>query len=316
MGETLNRFGNPKRHHLYSMFESGSYSDFTIGYGDTDFPVHKCILSAGNLYFQSMLNNHWKESNRCEIIPPEATTIDAFRTVLIYLYTGLIEKEILSVHLLELFELATYFQVESLRDLILTELEGMMNLDNATEFLGYYDRHGDDDQLSEIIVRFIALNSYELARRNFPFHLLKADMLTEVFIRQVENDPTRCPIVEDEVVEVNYEGRGRYYRATVLREQEDNMYEVRYVDDGVTGSVDRKLIRSVKDGKSGLKREATDDRIFEVGEKIEADYRQRGHYFPGRIFRDNHNGTYDIHYDDGEEERYVRTQAIRRQARR
>lgn len=39
-----------------------------------------------------------------------------------------------------------------------------------------------------------------------------------------------------------------------------------------------------------------------VGSKIEARYRGRDKYFPGRVRRVNANGTFDIDYDDGEKE--------------
>ena len=41
------------------------------------------------------------------------------------------------------------------------------------------------------------------------------------------------------------------------------------------------------------------------GMKVEARYRGRGRYFPGRISRVHPDGTYDRDYDDGEQERGV-----------
>merc|ERR1711988_1039262 len=38
------------------------------------------------------------------------------------------------------------------------------------------------------------------------------------------------------------------------------------------------------------------------GMKVEARYRGRSRYFPGKIRRDNRDGTFDIDYDDGEKE--------------
>ena len=35
------------------------------------------------------------------------------------------------------------------------------------------------------------------------------------------------------------------------------------------------------------------------GDKVEARYRGRSRYFPGRIARDNRDGTFDVDYDDG-----------------
>ena len=39
-----------------------------------------------------------------------------------------------------------------------------------------------------------------------------------------------------------------------------------------------------------------------TGDKIEADYRGKGKYYPGKISRLRLNGEYDIDYDDGSSE--------------
>merc|ERR1712046_282156 len=47
------------------------------------------------------------------------------------------------------------------------------------------------------------------------------------------------------------------------------------------------------------------------GDKIEARYRGKTRYYPGKISRDHGNGTYDIDYDDGERETRVSEELIR-----
>jgi len=47
------------------------------------------------------------------------------------------------------------------------------------------------------------------------------------------------------------------------------------------------------------------------GEKVEANYRGKGKYYPGRIGRDWGDGTYDIDYDDGEKEQRMPGDALR-----
>eukprot|EP01033_Poteriospumella_lacustris_P005510 gene5510-3927_t len=46
----------------------------------------------------------------------------------------------------------------------------------------------------------------------------------------------------------------------------------------------------------------TQSRTFKINESIEANYKGRGKYYPGRIRRDREDGTYDVDYDDGEAE--------------
>ena len=48
------------------------------------------------------------------------------------------------------------------------------------------------------------------------------------------------------------------------------------------------------------------------GDKIEADYRGRGRFYPGKISRDRGDETYDIDYDDGERETRVAKRLIKK----
>ena len=53
-------------------------------------------------------------------------------------------------------------------------------------------------------------------------------------------------------------------------------------------------------------------RTIEEGSKVEANSRGRGKFFPGRVKRDRGDGTYDIDYNDGEQEIRVPADMIRR----
>jgi hypothetical protein len=50
---------------------------------------------------------------------------------------------------------------------------------------------------------------------------------------------------------------------------------------------------------------------FEESDKVEANYKGKGKYYPGKIFRCRLNGTYDINYDDGDRESGVEAEMIR-----
>ena len=67
----------------------------------------------------------------------------------------------------------------------------------------------------------------------------------------------------------------------------------------------KRLIRSTGGGGS-----SSDS--FREGDKIEARYRGREKYYPGKIDRDRRDGTYDIAYDDGERETRVEERLIRK----
>jgi hypothetical protein len=51
--------------------------------------------------------------------------------------------------------------------------------------------------------------------------------------------------------------------------------------------------------------------MLREGDEVEAKYKGRSRYYPGKISRVRLNGTYDIHYDDGERETGVERDLIR-----
>jgi hypothetical protein len=51
--------------------------------------------------------------------------------------------------------------------------------------------------------------------------------------------------------------------------------------------------------------------IVEEGCKVEANYRGKGKWYPGKISRERADGTFDIAYDDGESESRVSKENIR-----
>lgn len=57
---------------------------------------------------------------------------------------------------------------------------------------------------------------------------------------------------------------------------------------------------------------AESEERFEVGQKVEADYKALSKYFPGTIEKVNEGGTYDIKYDDGTSEDGVESNLIRK----
>merc|ERR1711959_630129 len=50
---------------------------------------------------------------------------------------------------------------------------------------------------------------------------------------------------------------------------------------------------------------------LDVGSKIEARFGGRSRWFKGKITRKNHDGTFDILYNDGDRERKVKKELVR-----
>ncbi|EGB02035.1 hypothetical protein AURANDRAFT_69257, partial [Aureococcus anophagefferens] len=111
---------------------------------------------------------------------------------------------------------------------------------------------------------------------------------------------------EGDKVEARYRGREKYYPGKITRDRGDGTFDIAYDDGERETRVEERLIRS-KDGGGS----SGGDKLRE-GEKVEARYRGREKYYPGRIERDRGDGTYDIYYDDGEKETRVEERLIRK----
>jgi hypothetical protein len=72
-----------------------------------------------------------------------------------------------------------------------------------------------------------------------------------------------------------------------------------------------KALDSGSDRSRSRSRSPSRGRLRE-GDKVEADYRGRGKFYPGKIDRDRGDDTYDIAYDDGERETRVSKRLIRK----
>jgi len=118
-------------------------------------------------------------------------------------------------------------------------------------------------------------------------------------------------------VEANYRGKGRFYPGKIKRDRGDGTYDIDYDDGEAETRVKEELIRP-------LERPASPSRLggrdlspggrrprLEEGAKVEANYRGKGRFYPGKIKRDRGDGTYDIDYDDGEAETRVKEELIR-----
>ncbi|GMI07481.1 hypothetical protein TrLO_g8222, partial [Triparma laevis f. longispina] len=107
-----------------------------------------------------------------------------------------------------------------------------------------------------------------------------------------------------DVVEARYRGGAKFYPGKIARVNNEDSFDIDYDDGEKEKSVKRRLITKVKGG-GGLKHSPREDAKFNRGDKVEARYRGGSKHYPGKISRDNRDGTYDIDYDDGEKERGV-----------
>jgi len=127
-----------------------------------------------------------------------------------------------------------------------------------------------------------------------------------------------------EKVEANYKSRGVWRRGTIISvkgsTEKTSFYDIRYEDDGreeIDVTVD--CIRSLKvesrtraDSFEARSQGAdSESRIYRLGEQVEARKDGGVRYQAARIHSVNRDGTYDLKYNDGTEERFISSKLIR-----
>ncbi|CAM9362982.1 unnamed protein product, partial [Ascophyllum nodosum] len=143
----------------------------------------------------------------------------------------------------------------------------------------------------------------------------KEQMVDASLIKSVERDessevePKEGRLQEGMKVDARYKGRRRYYAGKISRIHPDGTCDIDYDDGEKEFKVEPSLIKGIGERK----REAfsTADGSLREGMKVEARYRGRIRYYPGRISRVYQDGKCDIDYDDGEQERMVESVFVR-----
>lgn len=125
-------------------------------------------------------------------------------------------------------------------------------------------------------------------------------------------------------VEARFAGRSRWLKATVKRQNRDGTYHLIYEDDDEELAVYKDLMRtpgySSEEGESKSRGTSTaqsrqklaETTRFRVGDNIEARFKQGRKWYEGNIRAVNQDGTYDIRYSDGDSERGVEANLLRR----
>ena len=120
-------------------------------------------------------------------------------------------------------------------------------------------------------------------------------------------------------VNARYRGKERFYPGKIARDNYDGTYDIDY-DDGEKEAGVREVLIQPLDGFSVTSPRVSSPRAspraggggFQRGDKIEARYRGKARYYPGRIAGPGRqSGTYDIDYDDGEKEMSIAAEFIR-----
>ena len=123
-----------------------------------------------------------------------------------------------------------------------------------------------------------------------------------------DSSPSRRTRLEEGMkIKANYKGKGKMFGGTIKRDNRDGTYDISY-DDGDREMGVREADIEAQDGGGGG---GGGGGKLREGDKVEARYRGKSRYYPGRISRDRGDGSYDIDYDDGEQETRVSEELIK-----
>jgi cytidine deaminase len=117
---------------------------------------------------------------------------------------------------------------------------------------------------------------------------------------------------EGDKVEARYRGRERWFAGTIRRVNRDSTYDINYDDGEKELSVAAELVRLIGSTSSSSNSSAKTSSALREGDAVEANYRQKGKWFKGKISRKNLDNSYNIAYDDGDTESSVLAENVRR----
>lgn len=116
------------------LFDNPSYSDFTIKLKGKEFKTHRAILAASSPVFRKMFETEMQESisNECKVNEIEP---DIFEHMLRFIYCGKMPENLSEIAFL-LYDAAHYYEVLSLKQICLTDIQSRLSADIALEI--YY----------------------------------------------------------------------------------------------------------------------------------------------------------------------------------
>lgn len=108
-------------------------------------------------------------------------------------------------------------------------------------------------------------------------------------------------------VEARYKGRTHYSPGKITRVHRDGLCDILYDSGEKERKVDPSLVRKAGSARSSssLERRRRSTESILDGDAVEANYRGKGKYYPGRVALVRSDGTFDIDYDDGDKETRV-----------
>lgn len=130
--------------------------------------------------------------------------------------------------------------------------------------------------------------------------------------REEPQTPKRSSFLrEGQHIEARYKGRSRFYPGKIYQVHRDGFCDINYDDGEKEYMVDPSLIKTISTDPSSSEEVVFADKQLQVGMRVEARYKGRSRYYPGKITRVRLDGSCDVDYDDGEQERMVEPSLVR-----
>lgn len=115
-----------------SLYMSEEFSDVTLILGKERIPGHKVILGSGSQYFRALLFGGLKESHEKEVEIKDVESIESFKLLLCYLYTGRMSLSSLKEDvILDILGLTHKFGFQNLEDSIVFYLRHILSISNV-----------------------------------------------------------------------------------------------------------------------------------------------------------------------------------------
>ena len=103
-------------------------------------------------------------------------------------------------------------------------------------------------------------------------------------------------------MEARCKGSTKHYPGKVFRDNRDGTFDVKFDDGDRDRMVPERSIKKLGGGGGGGD---SDDESLREGDKVEAKCKGSSKHYPGKIYRDNGDGTYHVKFDDGDVDRAV-----------
>ncbi|RYH28864.1 hypothetical protein EON65_10595, partial [archaeon] len=126
-----------------------------------------------------------------------------------------------------------------------------------------------------------------------------------------DSSPPKSKLSLGSNVQVNYNRKGRYFPARIIQVRADGTYDIEYDNGELEDHVRVEYIRSGDRSLDASRNKRVEYFSLVDGSKVEVNYLGKGTWFPGKVMKVHSNATYDIRFDDGEEEFKVPQSRIR-----